>query len=214
MDNADDGESGGNLCPSATGKTMATRSTTTLPEHYERHFGRIARGWSDDKRTHGIQVACFEAQPEPGVRTFATLGLSSSKVALSEKTRTRQELLLSANDNFAVDAVAALVLSLAEHVLERGQAFLRGEVVGPGAPVIAGSTLTAIYVANPSPFDKSLTQFASDSPPTVFAYLIPITNTEAELVRTCGWSWFEDQLERQDPDIWDLARIEKVERST
>ncbi len=88
---------------------------------------------------------------------------------------------------------------------------MRGEVIGPGAPVVAGSTLAAIYVTNPSPFDKSLTEFVSELPATVFAYLIPITEAEAELVREKGWRWFEDQLEQQNPDIWDLARNETVQ---
>jgi hypothetical protein len=67
-----------------------------------------------------------------------------------------------------------------------------------------------VYVTNPSPFDDSLTEFPGEPPPTVFAYLIPITAAEASLVEDRGWSWFEDQLERYDPDIWDLARTETV----
>ena len=91
-----------------------------------------------------------------------------------------------------------------------GNALLRGEVIGPGSPVIAGSTLTAVYITNPSPFDNSLTKFVSESPATVFAYLVPITATEAALVREHGWRWFEDQLEEQNPDIWDLERSDVI----
>lgn len=193
---------------------MATENLTALPDHYERHLGEIARGWSDEKQTHGIQVVSFEGQPESGVRTFATLGLSRHVVHLSERRQIRQELLLSAHDSFSGDAVAGLILSLAEDVVARGKALLRGEVVGPGAPVIAGATVTAVYVTNPSPFDKSLTQFASASPPTVFAYLVPITSAESVLVQERGWSWFEDQLDQQNPDIWDLARTEEITGQT
>jgi hypothetical protein len=189
---------------------MATENLTSLPEHYEQHLGEIARGWSDEKRMHGIQVVSFDSQPEAGVRTFATLGLSRHIVALSGTRRIRQELLMSANEGFSADAAAGLVMSLAEHVLQRGKAFLRGEVIGPETPVIAGSTLTAIYVTNPSPFDKSLTEFSSELPATVFAYLIPITEAEKALVRERGWNWFEDELERQNPDIWDLGRTDTI----
>ena len=95
----------------------------------------------------------------------------------------------------------------------RGRALLRGEVIGPGTPVVAGSTLAAIYVTNPSPFDKSLTEFVSEQPATVFAYLVPITEAEAVLVRERGRRWFEEQLEQQNPDIWDLARTETIRAS-
>ena len=194
----------------AIGLTMANESLTSLPAHYERQLGEIVRGWSDEKQTHSIQVASFKGQPESGVTTFATLGLSRYVLDLSGTRKIRQELLISANDVFSADAVAGLVLSLAELVVQRGNALLRGGVIGPGSPVIAGSTLTAVYITNPSPFDNSLTKFVSESPATVFAYLVPITATEAALVREHGWRWFEDQLEEQNPDIWDLERSDVI----
>jgi hypothetical protein len=49
---------------------------TSLPAHYERNLGPIAQGWSDKKSVHGIQIISFVSQPEAGVTTFATLGLS------------------------------------------------------------------------------------------------------------------------------------------
>lgn len=55
---------------------MANESPTSLPAHYERQLGEIVRGWSDEKQPHGTQVASFKGQPESGVTTFATLGLS------------------------------------------------------------------------------------------------------------------------------------------
>lgn len=190
---------------------MATENSSSLPEHYEQYLGRIAKGWSDDKRMHGIQVICFENQPEAGVMTYATLGLSRHIVDLLGKKQIRQELLISANESFPSDAVAGLMLSLAEHVLQRGKALLRGEVIGPGTPIVTGSTLSALYVTNPSPFDDALTRFTSESPATVFAYLVPVTELEAALVHEKGWRWFEDQLERQNPDIWNLVRTETVQ---
>lgn len=190
---------------------MATENPSSLPEHYERHLGRIVKGWSDDNRLHGVQVVCFEKQPEAGVTTYATLGLSRHIVELPGAKQVRQELLISANESFSSNAVAGLVLSLAELVLQRSRALLRGEVIGPATPVATGSTLSAVYVTNPSPFDDSLTRFVSESPPTVFAYLVPITEAEAGLVHEKGWRWFEDQLEQQNPDIWDLARTETVQ---
>lgn len=187
---------------------MAIDNLPTLPHHYEEHLGPIAGGWSDDERTHGVQVVSFEGRPEPGITTFATLGLGRHIVD-QPNSKVRQELLLSAHERFSSDAVASLVLSLAEFVLRRGKALLRGEVIGPAAPVIPGSNLVAVYVTNPSPFEVALTQFPSE-PATVFAYLIPITASEAQLARERGWRWFEDAVVKQAPDIWDLGRTETI----
>lgn len=40
----------------------------------------------------------------------------------------------------------------------------------------------------------------------VMVWLIPITRSEAEFVRAHGWSRFEDELVKADPDLIDLRR--------
>lgn len=55
---------------------MKVKHIMLLSAHYKAYLGEIARGWSDEKQPHDIQIVCFERQPELGVRTFATLGLS------------------------------------------------------------------------------------------------------------------------------------------
>lgn len=189
---------------------MMSDGLDRLPEHYETHLGAIVRGWSDDRQHHGVQVVSFDDRPIAGVRTYATLGLSRKPLRLSGNRTIRQEILMSANNGFAAEDVAALLLSIADHALGRNRALLRGEVIGPSGPVIAGSGLTAIYVANPSPFDDSFVQFSCAPPALVFAYLIPITSSEATLVEEKGWSWFEGRLEDVDPDIWNLHRSEAI----
>jgi hypothetical protein len=189
---------------------MADSQSIALPEHLERHLGPIARGWSDQEETHGVQVLSFVDQPQSHVTTFATLGLSEYVLSMPKSREIRQELLISANNEFPADAIAGLLLSIAEHVLEHRKALLRGEIVGPGPSVVPNSILTEIFVTNPSPFDSSLTHF-STSPPLVFAYLIPVSAAEAFLVRSRGWRWFEEQLEQQDPDVWDLGRRTGIE---
>jgi hypothetical protein len=43
--------------------------------------------------------------------------------------------------------------------------------------------------------------------------LVPITSAENDLLKTEGWNWFEDALEAQNPDIWDMAREEEITKS-
>lgn len=187
---------------------MENSEPNPFPAHLERHLGPITYGWSDSNEGHGVQVVEFKGRPESNVNTFATLGLSDYSLKLPSTREVRQELMMSANAEFSADAIAGLLLSLAERVLERRKALVRGEVIGPGPKIAPNSILTEIFVTNPSPFDALLTQF-SMSPPLVLAYLIPLSSAEASLVRTRGWRWFEEELQAQDPDIWDLAR--KVE---
>ena len=71
---------------------MADEHCTSLPAHYERRLGRIDRGWLDETKSDGIQVVSFRDQPESGVVTFATLGLSRYILNMTSGHGVRQEL--------------------------------------------------------------------------------------------------------------------------
>ncbi|MGH8240902.1 MAG: suppressor of fused domain protein [Steroidobacteraceae bacterium] len=189
---------------------MARREPVSILEHYERSLGEIEHGWRDGEEHHGIHVVSFASQPGPGVRTFATLGLSDHVLQLPRARQVRQELLTSVNEATAGDQVADLILSLAEGALQRGRAILRGEVIALGQPAVPGSRLTCAYMTNPSSFNETLVRFVSDSPPTVFGSVIAITPGEAALVRERGWNWFEDELAQHHPDTCDLYRTVEI----
>ncbi|GAB7126931.1 suppressor of fused domain protein [Silvimonas sp. JCM 19000] len=189
---------------------MVASAFGSVAEHIEGHLGPISSGWSDGASSHGIQVVCFKEQPIPGITTYVTLGLSENELDLPKGRKIRQELVVSANDSFAGGDVAAFLLSLAEHIKIRGRAVLRGEVIGPWRPLISNATVNAVYVTNPTPFDTGFAEFSGAELPVIFALLVPITTEEAGLVSDHGWSWFEDVLESQDPDVWNLIRAEQI----
>jgi hypothetical protein len=182
-----------------------------LTDHYERTLGSITRGWSD-KKLPGVQIVSFANQPEKCVTTYASLGLSRLIMPLPSGRGIRQEILLSAMDSFAGEEVASALLSIAEQVMSRQTAFVRGEVLEPRRAIVATSKLTSYFITNPSPLPAALIEVKTDPPPLVFVYAIPITRGETDLVRTHGWRWFEDQLVDQNPNIWDLNRVEVVRR--
>lgn len=189
---------------------MPTKNFGSVAEHIEGHLGSIAAGWSDDASPHKIQVASFNDQPMKGVTTYTTLGLSEDELDLPNERKIRQELVISANASFPGEEIARFLLSLAEHIKTTGRALLRGEVVGPSSPLVKGASVNAVYSTNPTPFDPGFAEFSSTYPPVIFVLLVPITPKEASLVSSQGWNWFEEMLEAQDPDIWDLTRIEQI----
>lgn len=48
--------------------------------------------------------------------------------------------------------------------------------------------------------------FAGSDPPTVLAWLVPVSVREAALIGSHGWKWFEDRLVAEQPNLFDLAR--------
>lgn len=177
----------------------------TVAEHVERYLGRMDQGWAVSDPA-GVQVALFRDRPQPGVNAFVTLGLSRHVLQMP-KGDIREELLCCAGSEFSADRIAQFLGSLGDHVALTHRALLRGSVVGPGNPIIPDLPMRYVYVSAPTVLPDSFEQFDESVPATVFPWVIPIYDYEADFVRTNGWSSFEDLLEAREPDLYDLARV-------
>lgn len=155
--------------------------TSGLVEHLESYLGEIGRGWGD---SGDIKVIEFPDQPMEGVVTYATLGLSSTALPMSEGRTVRQEFLVSVNSSFEPERIASFLSTFAEYVRGQDQALLRGDVVGPSVPVIPGVRAVAVYASIPVFFDDDLAAYEGTSPPTVFVWLIPLPAEDAEFVKS------------------------------
>jgi hypothetical protein len=175
----------------------------------EGFLGTISEGWSGATGEF-TKVLRFDDQPENGIATYATLGLSEEELDLKNGRTVRQELLLSAHASLPNNEIASFLLYCAELIKERGRAALRGEVINLLYPLIDGATVSAVYATNPTPFDEGLAEFSNVSPPVIFALLVPITAKEVSLIGIHGWNWFETSLESQNPDIWDFKRDREI----
>lgn len=178
-----------------------------LIDHLEAFLGTITGGWTVDSTGDRLpfQVVWFDDIPEKDFATYSTLGLS--RHALESPTKTiRQELLISVDKRFASQQLGSVLSTVGEMVLAEHRPVLRGEVLPPRDAIVPGSTLSAFYAAVPVALPDAFAVFEGSDPPTVFVWLVPISAREAGLVGAHGWSWFEDQLVEQQPDLFDLRR--------
>jgi hypothetical protein len=174
-------------------------------EHLEHYLGRIQQGWGPSE-DGSIQIVRFANRPHKGVSTYATLGLSDQIKTLGGRRKVRMELVFSARDGFASEDVASFLLTFAEFVSSKKEALLRGDVVGPSEPLIAGVSANAVYAAIPVMFDKGFEALETTEPTTVFVWLLPLVGDEPERIRGTGWEPFEDALEQAQIDLFDLNR--------
>lgn len=98
------------------------------------------------------------------------------------------------------------LLTVAHDLISTHRALLRGEVIGPRGPIVAGSVLEAYYCALPVYFKDGLATFRGTVPGTVIIWVVPISHAEAHFVWEHGWQKFEDLLIARDPDLMDLRR--------
>ncbi|ACC76293.1 suppressor of fused domain protein [Paraburkholderia caribensis] len=184
----------------------------TLIEHLETNLGPIAEGWKDDSTVgNALRVVRFPNQPFQGASTFATLGLSESKVSLPNGNHCGQELLFAAWDRYQAPHVGSFLLTFGAQVRNRQRALLRGDVIGPSAPLIPGVAANAIYASNPVIYPEELARYDDDGSPTVFVWLVPLMEAEGRFAKTQGWNQFEDALEKANPDLLDLDRSSVVQ---
>ena len=185
----------------------------SIIHHVEQHLGKIELAWRPDGLCENVSVSRFRSQPIEGMTTYVTLGLSHHTLSMPNEREVRQELVFSAFEYIAGEEIARFLLRIADLIISREEAILRGTVIGPGKRIFSGSPMNAVYVSLPVMFDESLATYEGTSPSTVLVWLIPILADEARYVEEHGWEAFEDLLEQKNPDLWDLRRTSVITSS-
>jgi hypothetical protein len=174
----------------------------SLLDHVERWLGPVAQGHIFDELQ--VHVVRFDGCPFKDAVTFSTLGLSRHLLPQPSGTEIRQELLFGCYSRYLPVQPETVPAAVAKIVLESHKALLRGQVIGPAGPIMAGASVSGFYCSAPSVYPDEPAGF--EGPETVFVWLIPVTHDEIHYVWEHGWSAFEDLLVEKDPDVWDLER--------
>ena len=109
-----------------------------LPGHLESFLGPIDVGWSRDAdgTEMPFQVVRFTQGPRLGTTAFATLGLG--RLPLRAKTSGKSiyhELVMALPDSLRDRAVPGILQQIGLEAIDRGEALLRGDVIGPRGPL-------------------------------------------------------------------------------
>ena len=176
-----------------------------LITHLESHLGQISKGWDLKIGNKDIQVVKCDNHPKFGVSTFSTLGLSSYDLNMPDERTIKQEFFVSSYDKYNDEKLASFLLTFASGILSSGRAILRGECIGSGSLVIEDSTLNGVYCSNPVFQNDSFSVFKGEHN-VVMVWLIPVHSQEVKFIRQNGWNKFEDGLENEYCDFWDLGR--------
>jgi hypothetical protein len=181
-----------------------------LIAHLERHLGSIEVGWTrtEEGQPPGFQVARFSGSTLKGIVPFSTVGLSNFPVPSRRSGKPiRLELVFLVASPQAALGIPSLLQRIGGELLDRNDAILRGDVVGPRGPLVPDSSMVALYVSAPSYLPDSFAVCQTDHlGPVVLAWLVPISEQEARFVASNGWEAFEELLAATDPPLEDLYR--------
>jgi hypothetical protein len=177
----------------------------TIATHIENFLGQMHGGASSNSLS-GVYVCEFRDQPEPGVTTFATLGLSSRSLALPDGTTIRQEVVVALRGESVRDSASRVTMHVAWLLARDGRALRRGEVVPFGEPLTTSSHVHHFYATSPVVFPDGFDLYEGSTPATIVVWLIPVLPSEVAAISADGWERFEDRLEAADLDIFDIER--------
>lgn len=182
-----------------------------LPSHLENYLGLILRGWNTPPEAdYSYTVAEFETWPDVGIKSYCTLGVSHHILGMPDNRSVRQEFLICSSQPELAGDIAGFLLRFSDMVLAKHQAILKGEVIGPRQPILAGCPMGGIYATSPEIFPEALHLYDAMSPHVVITWLIPVHNSEIAHIESHSSDAFEALLVEQDPKLWDLARMPVV----
>ena len=186
---------------------------TSVLDHLEAFVGDIVGGWRHDADGNPLpfQVVQTKGGPYEGTVTFSTLGLS--KMPLADRSEgqehgpIRQELVILVPKEAVPRNVVGILQQAGMEAIERGLAYLRGDVVGPKGALFEGCEPKALYVSMPVYFPDAFAAVTTEeSGRVVFAWLIPILDGEFHLWHTHGWPALERKMMDDHPDLVDYRR--------
>lgn len=109
-------------------------------------------------------------------------------------------------DSGHLSEMAQILFHLSDVIILRKSALLAGELVDTGEPTNTRTFFRYMYATVPSVFPETFGVLRDTLPPTVFAWVFPVSAAEAGYIEAHGCDAFESWLERAQPDLFDLHR--------
>lgn len=186
------------------------KTAKSLIDHIEKYLGQIDVGWthSPNGEKLGFQVVkCLGGQAKEA-RAFCTVGLSNFQLRshVSDKL-IRQELLILLPESCEDQNIPAVLQQLGNAALDHKAAFLCGEIIERSNPVFRNRLFYAFVAAVPVPLPDDFSVYTDENgSDIVFAWMVPITKTEADFIRREGWDKLENILIDEGTDLLDIDR--------
>jgi len=176
--------------------------------HLENYLGEIDGGWfqraEEGEETPPFQVVRFAGGAVPGVVAYATLGLARTELrARVTEDPVRMEFVMLIAEHADDSSVPEVMREVGMRALDSGSAVLRGDVIGPEGTTFSVGSQSALYATLPSSLPP---EFATHNGAT-FAWLAPISDSEARFVGSLGWSSFETHIKALNIDLTDPERL-------
>jgi antitoxin YqcF len=193
-------------------KQPVSEINKTIAKHIAAAFGqkpRVTRYWDNDKKAH-VDIAEATDQPQTGVTSYGTIGLSDAPLMRDGKEYpARLELVGACASSFTnfgnVLATAAFCIINSKWFCAPGIIF--PDVVKMYAPK---SPLHHLMFVPPFLWEEKLTTLEAPEKTVTWLLVVPISDSELAFAEKEGPSKLEDVFEQRGIDIFDISRAPVV----
>ena len=171
--------------------------------HYEKYLGNYADAsvFAGTKESYPIQALKF-ANVQDGLKTFATLGFSK----YADEVKNNAEIVFSVDENLE-DTLLTIIMNalffITENQIDFGKgSFIKG-IEKINADFANSHNIRAVYFTVPFVFPEDFSEI-EDEIKIYEAFFI--TQSELEYLEKNGAESFEDYLEENEIDVFDINR--------
>ena len=164
---------------------------------------QIFRYW-DDNKIKNIDILSSDNRPNPGVISYATIGLSECEIGLISNDKSlRVELLGACNEN--EEFFANILATSAFEIIDKKKCTYGAIIQNVISKYITESEMKHVYLMNPFLWDGFKT-LEIENKSIAWLLIIPISEKEKEYANVNGWEALEDKFEEFNIDIFNLYR--------
>jgi antitoxin YqcF len=186
-----------------------TRYQKQVAKHTALAFGvekpPITQYWDDNKK-NGVFILEANNNPQSGVNSYATIGLSEHPLMHKGKEfSTRVEIVGVCGSVFS--DFANIVATVAFCIIN-SRWFCAPGIIFPDVVSMykKSNTMSDIYFANPFLWEERFASTSFDGQKVAWLLAVPISKAEREFAQINGPEKLEDLFSKKDIDIYDLNR--------
>ena len=172
----------------------------------------LFRRYASDLGKGEIHMLSADDTPDPGVRTFSTVGLSAHPMRRNGAEFPVRLEMYGASYAHCADIYGRVLSSAAFEVMTAGWICLPN-VIFPGLFSLypgASETMSDIFFADPYGWAERLKSFKVEGHTVAWLMAVPISRNEADFAREHGAARFVEHLEMAGIDVFDLNRRSTV----
>ncbi|MCJ8311613.1 MAG: suppressor of fused domain protein [Saccharospirillaceae bacterium] len=176
-----------------------------VPEHLDKVLGVQENQTTHSFEDNDFWILEYENTPFDKVKSYISVGLGRHLLKQPSGKNIRQELMFTILKKFEHVSIEKSLASLSLDFIDRHIPIPDNQVIPWQGGVFEDYEYSAVYCTSARHMPEEF-EIINGNPLLVFVWLIPIFPEEREYIQIFGWESFEELIDEQQPNFFDLDR--------